>query len=92
MSKTKLAYVANNHTNCQFYPNPTFDNVTLKVSGNEFSKLSYTLISLEGKVIRQENVNSETTIIPMNELAKGLYIINVSSQNKSIKSFNIIKN
>ena len=74
------------------YPNPTFDNVTLKVSGNEFSKLNYTLIGLDGKVIRQENVNGETTTIPMNELAKGLYIINVYDQNKSIKSFNIIKN
>lgn len=74
------------------YPNPTADNLTLKVSGNEYHNLHYALLSIDGRLIQKLDVTNEITNISLGELAKGAYIVIVSNENKTIKSYNIIKN
>tara|TARA_B110001469_G_scaffold115996_1_gene120914 strand:+ start:413 stop:892 length:480 start_codon:yes stop_codon:yes gene_type:complete len=72
------------------YPNPTTDYLTLKV--DDFETLNFQLIDLQGKVIANKKVTNATTIIKMEELAKALYFLNVTKNNKVVKSFKIIKN
>ena len=48
--------------------------------------------NLQGKVIANKKVTNATTIIKMEELAKALYFLNVTKNNKVVKSFKIIKN
>ena len=74
------------------YPNPTTDNLTLKISSEENRKLHFTLMSLDGKLILEDEIRQTTTLIPMTGLAKGEYLVNVSSDSKLIKPFKIIKN
>lgn len=73
------------------YPNPTADNLTLTVSNRETKNLKYTLYGLDGKLIYEEVISRELTTISMAELAQGLYIVSVYDNNKTIKSFNVIK-
>ncbi|MEZ7931736.1 MAG: T9SS type A sorting domain-containing protein [Flavobacteriales bacterium] len=72
------------------YPNPTTDYLTLKV--DDFETLNFQLIDLQGKIIANKKVTNATTIIKMEELAKALYFLNVTKNNKVVKSFKIIKN
>lgn len=73
------------------YPNPTADNLTLKVTNRDTKNLKYTLYGIDGKLIYEEVISQELTAIPTGELAQGLYIVSVYDNNKTIKSFNVIK-
>lgn len=74
------------------YPNPTTDAITLKIGNQDSEKLSYQLFDLNGKLLRSEQVTNGQTTIPMDGLSASTYILNVIADNKSIKTFNIIKN
>ena len=73
------------------YPNPTTDYLTLKIESEEFKSMSYQLIDMQGKIIESEKLTTNTTSIKMEGLPKSTYIVNVIDNNKSIKTFNIIK-
>jgi hypothetical protein len=72
------------------YPNPTTNYLTLKVEDN--SNLSYQLYDLQGKVIENKKVVANSTIVKMEGLPKAIYFLNVTKNNKSVKTFKIIKN
>jgi hypothetical protein len=71
------------------YPNPTTDYLTLKV--DDFETLNFQLIDLLGKVIENKKISSKTTSINVKILPKALYFLNVTKNNKVVKSFKIIK-
>jgi hypothetical protein len=72
------------------YPNPTTNYLTLKVEDN--SNLSYQLYDLQGKEIENKKVVANTTIVKMEGLPKAIYFLHVTKNNKSVKTFKIIKN
>ncbi|MFT6002117.1 MAG: hypothetical protein ACI95T_000875 [Flavobacteriales bacterium] len=72
------------------YPNPTTDYLTLKL--DEFETLNFQLIDLQGKIIENKKISSTTTSINVENLPKALYFLNVTKNNKVVKSFKIIKN
>jgi hypothetical protein len=73
------------------YPNPSTDYLILKIESKEFSSMSYQLIDMQGKVLKTEKASANNTTIKMEGLAKSTYILNVIQNNKSIKTFSIIK-
>jgi hypothetical protein len=74
------------------YPNPTSDYIVLKISEKSALKnLRYTLSDLNGKSIANENISSTNTLIKMQYLSIGMYLLKVSQNNKEIKTFKIIK-
>lgn len=79
---------------CDAYPNPTIDLVTLTInfieSGNH--NLSYQLFDLSGKLIESKNIKNNTTRIDMHKLVAATYVLIVVDGNKSLKTFQIIKN
>ena len=74
------------------YPNPTTDYIKLKVEGEKFEDLNYSLFDITGKLIASEKITSSTEIIGMENLASACYLLRVTNNNKELKTFKIIKN
>ncbi|MCW3086552.1 MAG: hypothetical protein JWP12_3918 [Bacteroidetes bacterium] len=74
------------------YPNPTVDMVTLSIEGTSTENMTFILCDLQGKVIRNEKLSADQTIISMAELTKATYLIKVLDNSKEVKTFKIIKN
>ncbi|MFT6441482.1 MAG: hypothetical protein ACJASQ_004281 [Crocinitomicaceae bacterium] len=72
------------------YPNPTTNYLTLKVEDN--SDLNFQLIGLQGTVIENNKVNSNTTTINVENLPTATYFLKVTKNNQIVKTFKIIKN
>ena len=74
------------------FPNPTTDNLNLRVGNLNQEKLIYKLIDLEGKVISEAIIHSETTNIDMKQLPTATYFLEVYNEAKKVQTFKIIKN
>jgi hypothetical protein len=77
--------------NMLVYPNPTTDVLNLSIEENKLSGMSYQLIDFNGRVVKSSAVSDQSTIISMTEYQKAVYILNVNQNNKTIKTFKIIK-
>jgi len=77
------------------FPNPASSTTSLKLEGENTSAiedgLTYKLYDINGKLIQQEPVESTLTIIPMDKLTEGMYILQVTRRNIEVKAFKIIK-
>ena len=76
---------------CSVYPNPATSVLKLKIGNPGSSKLTYRLCTLNGMVIREQEINDQETIIPMDELLSGTYLLNVSEHNIAVNFYKIIK-
>ncbi|PTB97434.1 hypothetical protein C9994_03000 [Marivirga lumbricoides] len=75
------------------FPNPTADNLTLKISDYNNEKLSYQLFDMQGKLLNKGPVRAQQTPIDTSNLLPATYFIYVVNQdNKYVQSFKIIKN
>jgi hypothetical protein len=74
------------------YPNPTKDFIILKITDKGINNLRYTLFDVNGKAIASDVITKSSTQIQMKHLAIGAYVLKVSQQNQSLKTFKIIKN
>ena len=73
------------------YPNPTAALVNLKIENLSSNTLEYHLFDMTGKQISSQKINQAETQIPLENLPSATYFLNVSDNNKIIKSFKIIK-
>lgn len=73
------------------YPNPTKDFIILKITDSALNNLRYTLFDLNGKSILRGIISGPSTQIRMQNLSIGGYLLKVNQQNKSLKTFKIIK-
>ena len=73
------------------YPNPTVALVNLKIENLSSNALEYHLFDMTGKQISSQKINQAETQIPLENLPSATYFLNVSDNNKIIKSFKIIK-
>jgi len=62
------------------YPNPARDQIQLTYTGNQALQ-SLTITDIQGKIIRQQNLNNFTgqQTINLSQLKAGLYLINITS-------------
>jgi hypothetical protein len=74
------------------YPNPTSNNVTLKLNLTELQQPSYMLFDLSGKTITEQRITDSNSQINLRQLGSGTYFIKVLSNKVEIKTFKIIKN
>lgn len=74
------------------YPNPAKDRLTLKLESYDGSNLSLQLFDLNGKLLYNEKIRGEETVISMQDYQFGLYYLKVSKSVREIKTFKIIKN
>lgn len=73
------------------YPNPTTSFVNLKIDNFNMDNLSYQLINLNGKLIVDKKITESETQIQLENYPSAIYLLNVNQENKTIKTFKIIK-
>lgn len=74
------------------FPNPTIDNLIVQVEDVERLKLKFQLFDAQGRLVNNGELGTHQTIINMSELSPAVYFINVvTRENKTVKSFKIIK-
>ncbi|MFT6166192.1 MAG: hypothetical protein ACJAV5_001372 [Vicingaceae bacterium] len=73
------------------YPNPTTNNLTLKIDDFQLSILNFQLIDLQGRVIENKKVVETYTDISVQALPQAIYFLNVIRNNQVVKTFKVIK-
>lgn len=71
------------------YPNPPSEKLIIETSYIE--NLSYVLYDINGKVLINEKIKDNKTLIHMNTYASAVYFLRVFKNNKEIKSFKVVK-
>jgi PKD repeat protein len=76
--------------NFKFYPNPTTNQITIKVD-NQLLGSVYTIYDTIGKSVINGEISSELNVIDLGNLSNGVYIIEVASKGNYFKN-KFIKN
>jgi hypothetical protein len=63
----------------------------LEVKNNDLTNLSYQLFDLNGRMIYNQKVTSETSTISMEQLPQAVFLLKVLNNNKEVKTFKILK-
>lgn len=71
------------------YPNPTISGITIRQHNQK--SLHYSLFDITGKLIDTREITTDETLVKMETLAGGTYILKVNDPKSEIKSFKIIK-
>lgn len=74
------------------YPNPTTSVVNLKVDEYDFQNLQFQLFDIQGREITKQKVTNSETPIDVQNLPSATYLLQIISENRTIKTFKIIKN
>ena len=77
------------HQDISIYPNPAKNKLT--INGNKHSLTKIILKDLTGKTLIQAHPDKKTSVIHLNKIKSGVYIIEIQTKNNSYKS-KIIKN
>lgn len=73
------------------YPNPTTDNLVLRVENEDFKAFDYRVYDLMGHTVASGPMNGYQTVIDMEALSVSTYFLTVRHFQKTIKTFKIIK-
>lgn len=73
------------------FPNPTINDVTLKISNQDFSQLSFRLVDISGRLVAKKMIRSEQTFIEMKHLSTSTYFLGIFENQTLLKTFKIIK-
>ena len=73
------------------YPNPTTDIIYLKVKESSFESLQYQLFDINGRLIENNKISENSTIIQMDTYPEAIYLLKVIDNSKEVKTFKIIK-
>lgn len=77
------------------YPNPTTDFLELRIdvsTSRNLEDMTYALYDFNGKALDFKKIKESTTTIDMRRYASAVYLLNISENNSTIKTFKIIKN
>ena len=78
--------------NLVVYPNPTLDNLTLKIENNDKNDFHYQIIDINGRILIETKLIGNDTNIQMGNFIKATYFLKITQNNKEVKTFKIIKN
>lgn len=74
------------------YPNPTSSNINLIIENYSIDNLHYNLYDIQGRSIANQKITQQETNITMENLQNTNYFLQVFDNNKTLKTFKIIKN
>jgi len=90
MSASSIEEFAGTNVIC-VYPNPTTGNFNIELSKN-FTNVKVNITNVLGQLVYENNFKSAATIpVEMPNKSKGIYIVQVFSENDIIASFKISK-
>ena len=73
------------------FPNPAENILILKLNKVDMTGMQFLLFDINGKLLFRKNLENDETIIPVDKLIKGFYILKVQEGQKELKTFKIIK-
>jgi len=76
------------------FPNPTTDYINIRTDGyeSESGQRSYQLYDLQGRLLQQDAISQNEMQIDVTNLRAAIYLLQVHSENKILKTFKIVKN
>lgn len=76
------------------FPNPTTEYININMQGyqSDIERSSYLLYDLQGRLIKQDKVMQSETQINVTDLRAAIYLLQVRSDTKILKTFKIVKN
>lgn len=77
---------------CRAFPNPVTDLLILEVEFLDNEKYFFQLYDMWGRLLVNKNLTDIRTTIPMQDLPPTTYFLNVTVNQKVVKTFKIIKN
>lgn len=77
--------------NLTAYPNPTTENVWIRIESAVEKALSYIIMENSGKIVSESEINETETEVDMSQLANGSYFLMVKEGQQNIKTFKIQK-
>jgi hypothetical protein len=77
---------------CLVYPNPTTNNIILKISDYDIENLFFELYDINGILLQKMKINTLDTNIDLTKYICGTYIFKITDKSKAVKIFKIIKN
>lgn len=73
------------------YPNPTVNLLSLEVKDYDTTAMFYQLFDLNGRLILDNKIATNTTTISLEQYPSAVYLLKVIDNNKEVKTFKIIK-
>ena len=85
--------IKSNDVRLQFlaYPNPVYDQLILQVSDTLKGNLSYQLVDIHGRLLKEGRIYVREMAIPFDGYLKGSYILFVLKEGSLMQAFKIIK-
>jgi hypothetical protein len=74
------------------FPNPVTDVLRLKIENFETDNLRYQLFDINGSLLQNNKIEGNETNIFMKSLLPATYFLKVTSNNKVVKTYKIVKN
>lgn len=74
------------------YPNPVTDFIQLKVDQKQLTGFSYQLLTMQGKLLEAKQITEFITGINMCNLLTATYFLKIKLDNKTVRTFKIVKN
>lgn len=73
------------------YPNPTTSLVNLSITEYAIENLDYKLLDLNGRLLFSKKIETADTQIQFENYPSGTYLLEITNDYKTIKTFKIIK-
>lgn len=74
------------------YPNPTTNLLSLEITNYSLDNVRYDLFDANGRLILSNKVVNAVTSLRMDLYPNAIYLLNITENSKTIKTFKIIKN
>jgi len=75
----------------RLYPNPVQDLLYVDFGEKLTGKSTYQLFDVQGKLVKQGNLNLIKNELDMSSIPQSIYIMKIMENNKNVKTFKIIK-
>jgi hypothetical protein len=91
-TKTTVTSIEDYQTDFEMnvYPNPVSEYIIIKIEKIK-EDINFTIYTIEGKIIINNQLKELETKLDIGGFAKGSYFLNITEQNKIIKTYKIIK-
>ena len=66
------------------FPNPTENNVRIKIEDGDLKKMRYSVFDLKGKVLKQGKIRNDNQLLDLSPFGSGIYLLNFIDKNGNI--------
>jgi len=71
------------------FPNPVQDELSIVVENPQ--GLSFRMFDMMGRLLKSDQIQTETTLVNMQNFAAGAYVLHIIQNGQTIQSFQIVK-